>query len=431
MMNLTLLTLLAEGTRNQIGLHGHHSHRGGMCRPAQIMFGRSDISTEPLDLDLVPLTSVDWPLRDGSWYHNKWNDHETRLSASNTSPETPSSVWANRHPEPLPHITDQIFRTAFEAGEEDYQKLIEREAFLKENGAMVAKKSPTHTHRRSYMKLKTHNPQQSRHNYIKEYTTRAIVNKFDLQSAAIDLQFLETAEARCEIRPTPATCNARNRFRTPDGTCNNLDNPVSGASFTPFRRVAIPDYADGVSELKEAQNGSPLPSARLVSTKINLPESNRKNGNCFTLLHMTVGQFLDHDLTLTPINTESDGSAIECCDENSASQHPECATITITRKDPFYSQFGVTCMEFVRSEAAETCTSGPREQLNALTHYMDLSQVYGSTQEETESLRAHRNGLLLSQDQGADPDLLPTSMEEDDGCNEADKIDEGQYCFVQ
>lgn len=69
--------------------------------------------------------------------------------------------------------------------------------------------------------------------------------RFDLQSAAVDLPLLGSPEARCEIRPVPGPCDANAPFRTADGTCNNLDDPVMGASFTPFRRYAVPDYADG------------------------------------------------------------------------------------------------------------------------------------------------------------------------------------------
>ena len=35
--------------------------------------------------------------------------------------------------------------------------------------------------------------------------------------------------------------------------------------------------------------------------------------------------------------------------------------------------------------------SGPRQQLNQLSHYMDASMIYGSTKEEMEGLREERS----------------------------------------
>lgn len=39
-------------------------------------------------------------------------------------------------------------------------------------------------------------------------------------------------------------------------------------------------------------------------------------------------------------------------------KHPECFPISIPHEDPFYSAYGVTCMEFVRSIPAERCHFG-------------------------------------------------------------------------
>ena len=43
-------------------------------------------------------------------------------------------------------------------------------------------------------------------------------------------------------------------------------------------------------------------------------------------------------------------SAISCCDQ--LSLHPECFQILIDADDPFYSDKGVTCLDFVRSAPA-------------------------------------------------------------------------------
>jgi hypothetical protein len=50
-----------------------------------------------------------------------------------------------------------------------------------------------------------------------------------------------------------------------------------------------------------------------------------------------------------------------------------------------------------------TSTSNPRQQINAITSYLDLSQVYGSSQEVADALRTHSGGLLKT----SPGDLLP------------------------
>ena len=46
-------------------------------------------------------------------------------------------------------------------------------------------------------------------------------------------------------RPPTAPC-VLSKYRSQDGSCNNLQNPLSwGVSNTPFRRVLPPDYGDG------------------------------------------------------------------------------------------------------------------------------------------------------------------------------------------
>ncbi|KAK3852342.1 hypothetical protein Pcinc_041064 [Petrolisthes cinctipes] len=389
----------------------------GILRPGSALYQcrdplqRMEIQEEDSPMD--PLTFMDWPLKDGSWYHNKWNDHETRLSASNTSPETPSSVWANRHPEPLPHITHTATRVrmhflAYETGLQNYQKQVELEAVLKEKNILLPVRSPAYTHHGRFRgtTATTNSLTRTKLGYIQDYTTRALVNRLGLESAATksDLQFVDMADPRCVQKTTNLTCNPNAPFRTADGTCNNIDNPTWGASFTPFRRVAPHNYADGVSEMSVAQDGTALPGPRFISTSVNVGDENDiAPRHCLNILHMTFGQFVDHDITLAVPTTmiANDGSRvpIECCSAEVLSdpsmKHPACAPIAIPEDDHLYSSSNQTCLEFVRSAPADTDTHGPREQMNEVTHYLDVSQVYGSDTEATNLLRTGFGGLLL------------------------------------
>merc|ERR1711936_169592 len=111
----------------------------------------------------------------------------------------------------------------------------------------------------------------------------------------------------CPWTKTPPSCPRGSRFRTMDGTCNNLRQPNYGRAGTPFQRILLPEYAKGSVDLPRKRNGDgrELPSARALSNRLadgrNLGDSEN------TLLVMQMGQFIDHDITHTP-NYEED-----CC----------------------------------------------------------------------------------------------------------------------
>ena len=193
-----------------------------------------------------------------------------------------------------------------------------------------------------------------------------------------------------------------NLYRTSDGTCNNLANPIQGASGTAFRRILQEHYEDGISSIRgEIQNygnilpigpfDSPNPSARLVSQTIVLD----KPVDELQATHMLMqwGQFLDHDITLSP------GLAATCvgCQKTDI-----CLPIFVPSDDPV---FGVgtfrngSCIPFRRTVPA--CTNppagrfDPRQQINDLTQYIDGSMVYGSDPTTATSLRDTSGGGRL------------------------------------
>ncbi|XP_047500546.1 chorion peroxidase-like [Penaeus chinensis] len=180
--------------------------------------------------------------------------------------------------------------------------------------------------------------------------------------------------------------------------------------------------------MRLAQDGSPLPSARLVSSTAMHARPNEPYP--LSILFMTYGQFLDHDLTFAPVTGEN-GETIPCCPGalGDTPAHPECAPIPIPADDPFYSQFNQTCMEFIRSASAPRCHFGPREQINERTAYIDGSQIYGTDDEMMNSLRTLKDGLLSSQFTNEGKELLPANTDLTSACNRQDKADLGQFCF--
>ena len=87
-------------------------------------------------------------------------------------------------------------------------------------------------------------------------------------------------------------------FRTIDGSDNNIANPTWGEADTQLLRLLPADYDDGISE----PAGADRPSAREISNAVSdQPESVTNPLHASDWLWQW-GQFIDHDLGLTPVN---------------------------------------------------------------------------------------------------------------------------------
>ncbi|GLV44095.1 Peroxidase [Carabus blaptoides fortunei] len=184
------------------------------------------------------------------------------------------------------------------------------------------------------------------------------------------------------------SCAADCKYRSYDGTYNNLNHTNWGKSNTAFLRFLVPRYnGPGGEVARSVEDDSTLPNARWLSTQI-FPDMDRPSPSK-TLATMQWGQLLAHDMGLSP------NSADNCC-VNASRYADQCMSIEIPADDPFYSKYNQTCMNMMRSDSESVtfgCLSYPN-QINSVTQYIDLSLVYGSNKTTALSLRQCKGGLL-------------------------------------
>ncbi|XP_067203363.1 uncharacterized protein [Linepithema humile] len=218
-------------------------------------------------------------------------------------------------------------------------------------------------------------------------------------------------EVQCPV--DNSACDPTTPFRTLSGHCNNLRNPSLGKSLTTFARLLPPAYEDGVSKPRSTSvTGTQLPNPRVISTVIHPDISNLHNR--YTLMVMQFAQFLDHDLTMTPIHKGFQESIPSCrsCD-SPRTVHPECNPFPVPPGDHFYPTANVSsgapmCFPSMRSLPGQQHL-GPREQVNQNTGFLDASVVYGENSCICNILRGYNGRMNITSSPSRGRDLLPQS----------------------
>ena len=183
-----------------------------------------------------------------------------------------------------------------------------------------------------------------------------------------------------------------NDVRSIDGSGNNLQKPLMGATFTELVRYVFSEYEDGISEMSEAGR----PSARLVSNIVSSQEESIPNTLNASDYIWQWGQFLDHDIDLT------DGA-------NPA----EAANISVPAGDHYFDPLdtGTQVISFNRSvynTLTGTGIDNPRQQMNKITSWIDASNVYGSDVVRAVALRTNDGTGRLATSAG---NLLPFNIQ--------------------
>ncbi len=164
-------------------------------------------------------------------------------------------------------------------------------------------------------------------------------------------------------------------YRSYDGTGNNLSlqNFNFGATFIPLFRELPPEF--GASDPKNAMGGTTRPSPRQISNAVVDEPVTTFNSRGLSAFVYVWGQFIDHDMSLTPTDTVEFVPIPLPADEK-----------VFTSPIPFY-----------RSQVYPgSGITTPRDEINLNTAWIDASQIYGTDSTRARWMRTLKDGKLKS-----------------------------------
>ncbi|NWH70528.1 PERM Myeloperoxidase, partial [Piaya cayana] len=205
-------------------------------------------------------------------------------------------------------------------------------------------------------------------------------------------------ETGCDYQTRSIKCPEQDRYRSITGECNNRKHPELGSSNRAFARWLPAAYEDGVSVPRGASegklyNGFPLPLVRKVSNEIaHTANENITQDQELSLVFMHWGQWVDHDIDLAP--SSGAGASLELHCETDCAFSPPCFPIKFPADDPRMLRSN-SCMPFIQSASVCNPRTFTREQINAVSSFIDASTVYGSEDSVAKSIRNLTNLLGL------------------------------------
>jgi len=169
-----------------------------------------------------------------------------------------------------------------------------------------------------------------------------------------------------------ANCGSQQFNANINGECNNINNADWGKANIPLFRELPAEY--GPSDPNNSIGGVGRANPRTISNAISKQDSTVFPSQILSSFVFSWGQFLDHDIGISPGNEEDPASI------------------------PPTGEAGdmiVVPMHFNRTIVADgTGINSPRQQENIITSWIDGSNVYGSDDERTNWLRLGTHGKL-------------------------------------
>ena len=184
----------------------------------------------------------------------------------------------------------------------------------------------------------------------------------------------------------PIRIDRPGEVRTVDGSGNNQANPDWGAAEHPFRRAMRARYANGT----DVPSGPNRPSARAISNALCAQTELIPNAKGATDFLWQWGQFLDHDIDETP-----------------SADPAEAFDIEVPAGDPWFDPTNSGSATIPLNRSGFDTVRGVRQQVNAISAYIDASNVYGSEDERAFALRTLDGTGKLKVTESDVGDLLP------------------------
>lgn len=155
-------------------------------------------------------------------------------------------------------------------------------------------------------------------------------------------------------------------FRAIDGTGNNPIDPLLGSANTPLLRKTTIAYGDGMG----TPAGAGEAGARDISDEMCAQDGSIPNTQRASDFLWAWGQFVDHDVDLTPTSSPA-----------------EPFDIPIPLGDPYFDPHGTGTQVMECDRSIYVMIDGIRQQINAITSFLDGSQVYASDTARAMELR--------------------------------------------
>jgi len=234
-------------------------------------------------------------------------------------------------------------------------------------------------------------------------------------------QFIDFDEPDCPIK-VPYECEKYMKYRSYDGTCNNLDHPKWGSNSNCVSRLLPPDYGEdptGYKSIRMAKSGKPLRNERLISNEY-LKDRGQNDTVCSHLM-MSFGQFITEIISKVTeprrnlFDLEFGAQQFPCCTTNGPI--PKwCSPIAISKQDQFYGEFNLTCFNNFRSQECDHCTATPgnpkiRKQKNEKMNYLALASLYGESDGDNILLRQKKGGRLITSQDANKKLVLPRTYD--------------------
>jgi Ca2+-binding RTX toxin-like protein len=170
------------------------------------------------------------------------------------------------------------------------------------------------------------------------------------------------------------------KFRTIDGSDNNLADPTLNQAGTDFARATPANFSDGVDAMTPGPN--PREISNIVSAQDGTGEDGPHlmddSGTALSGMMYAWGQFIDHDLDLEKSDTSTDIS------------------ITVPADDKFLSPGSSIPLTRVAIDTATGVAGHPAIAINTVTGWLDGSQIYGSDAATAASLRTADGHMKMS-----------------------------------